>query len=454
MTRPPLFRLLLSLALLLGLLHAARAELPNLPTPRQQTGRPPIDLWAPTRPPMPAASKAGPSTVIYPAQRLPLKFSHARHLQRGTGCVECHEQATVSVSSRDNLLPKEAACARCHAIDHDQPGKRTDGPPAACGACHRGLPANIAELPAPGPALEAQIERSELPAPHLKFNHRQHAEAQIQCERCHGDLRQIDLATRAQLPRMALCLGCHSDGLRRGESAGRRAPTARCPACHIQQGDGTLETRLPSGVLVPSGELRGDDHSLTFSRQHRQVALSEPSYCANCHTQPWCQRCHNGVVKPLDIHGGDYISRHGQDARRNQPDCGSCHRQQTFCLACHERLGVVSHSTLPGSPSPSGFQPASARRFHPEGWASSFGGAASNQHAQEAQRNIRSCTSCHREETCLGCHSTLSDSRVPGGANPHPADWVSSGRCRSLVSRNSRVCLKCHRDGAAALSCN
>ena len=73
--------------------------------------------------------------------------------------------------------------------------------------------------------------------------------------------------------------------------------------------------------------------------------------------------------------------------------------------------------------------------------------------AAEARRNQRSCASCHREDTCLACHSTLQDSRVPGGANPHPVDWLTSGRCRALVSANPRLCLKCHRDGSVAFSC-
>jgi hypothetical protein len=250
---------------------------------------------------------------------------------------------------------------------------------------------------------------------------------------------------------MALCLGCHRQGPGRDGAGQARLPTNRCAACHLEQSDGTLQQELPSGRLIPSGSLRGDDHGPDFRRAHRQTAVQDPGYCQSCHRESWCQRCHSGVVKPLDLHGGDYISRHGQDARRNQPDCQSCHRMQSFCLGCHERLGVVSHSTLPGSPSPSAFQPATPRHFHGDGWASVFGGQ--NRHAQEAQRNVRSCASCHREETCLGCHSGLGDSRVPGGANPHPADWVSSGRCRALSSRNGRVCLKCHRDGSSELGC-
>jgi len=404
-----------------------------------------IDLFSTARPQPPPPAKRHrdePSPVIYPEQRLPLKFSHARHLKAGATCVGCHVQAVTSVSSHDNLLPPESACLPCHAVDRQQPQKQAKGPKAACSACHIGDPA---DRPA-----------TLIPPPFLKFNHRLHAEAKIDCSRCHGDLGQVDLATRAQLPTMAVCLGCHREGPGRGQgeagaTALRRLPTARCAACHLQQGDGTLEVRFSSGLLVPSGELRGDDHGPNFRRDHSQVARSDPDYCASCHTQAWCQRCHNGVVKPFDIHGGDYVSRHGQDARRNQPDCSGCHRRQTFCLGCHERLGVTSHSTLPGSPSPSAFQPAAPRRFHAEGWASPAAGP--NLHAQEAQRNMRSCVSCHREETCLGCHSTLPDSRVPGGVDPHPVDWISSGRCRALLSRNGRVCLKCHRDGTAALTC-
>lgn len=402
-----------------------------------------IDLFTPARPkppPAPRVDSSGPSPVIYPAQRLPIKFSHARHLARGATCLGCHEPARTSLQARDNLLPAESACQVCHAIDRQQPDKRVDGPPAACAACHIGSPA----------------ERIDIPPPNLKFNHRLHADLQIDCARCHGDLREVDLATRAQLPKMAVCLSCHRDAASTSgpvEDGKVRRPiaTARCTACHLQQGNGTLEVRFAAGLLVPSGELRGDDHGAGFRRDHRMAARNDADYCASCHTQSYCQRCHNGVVKPLDIHGGDYVNRHGLDARRNQPDCGTCHRRQTFCIACHERLGVVSNSTLPGSPSPSSFFPAAPRRFHPEGWASSFSGQ--NLHAQEAQRNMRSCASCHREQTCLECHSALPGSRVTGGANPHPADWVASGRCRALASRNGRLCLKCHRDASVALSC-
>lgn len=425
---------------------------------------PAVDLFAPLRSqatPPPAPEPAEPSRVIYPDQRLPLRFSHARHLrQTGVDCATCHAAALTSTSARDSLLPAEAVCAVCHPIDRADPWKAPSertGAPAACAACHPGLPKNAPEGGVFSlDELTERVPRLEIPPPQLKFNHQIHAARQIPCARCHGDLTKVDLATRAQLPRMSTCLSCHTAGLHEARSGALpgekpRFASARCATCHLAGADGTLQVDLPSGRLVPSGSLRGDTHGATFAQSHGTVARNALDYCASCHRQSVCQRCHNGVVKPMDFHGGDYVTRHPIDARRNQPDCGSCHRRQTFCLGCHERLGVTSHDTLPGSPSPSAFFPASPRRFHPEGWAATIPGPG--HHSFEAQRNLRSCTSCHREETCLACHSALPGGRMPAGVSPHPRDWVDSGRCQALASRNGRVCLKCHRSGSAELGC-
>ena len=416
---------------------------------------PAVDLFAPARPPRPKSPAGGgePSPILFPEQHIPLRFSHAAHLRRGAQCQGCHTQALTSTSARDNLLPREAACQSCHPIDHKDPFKQTAGAPAACAACHPGAPRTpTAAVPGPGPQLEDSIARVELPEPFLKFNHQLHAQRQIGCPRCHGDLTQVELAGRAQLPRMELCLGCHNDGLSSArQGGGGRGASARCLACHLSAPDGTMQVQYPGGLLVPSGTLRGDDHGGEFRQQHRSVALSDEAYCASCHRRDWCQRCHNGIVKPLDYHGGDFISRHGLLARRNQLDCGSCHRQQTFCLGCHERLGVVDHASLPGRPPVSGFAPVTSRRFHPDGWSSPSIGPG--HHAYEAQRNLRTCTSCHREESCIQCHSALSGGPFGLNVNPHPASWTTSGRCQALRGHNPRVCLKCHRDGSPELRC-
>lgn len=375
--------------------------------------------------PAPVAERVGAarppvSPVIFPAQRIPLRFSHVLHLTlpQAPGCADCHAAALRSMSSLDNLIPTEEACRACHAIDRSQPEKAVTAgqPPARCDACHAGY--------RPGARL---VDRVSIPAPNLKFPHRVHVAQGMACSGCHGDLAAegVALATRAQLPTMASCLSCHD---------GARAASA-CTTCHLADAGGHVRTAYPEGKLVPSGGLRGDAHDPGFRTAHAAAAENDPSYCASCHQKPFCVDCHAGEVKPMDFHAGNYVARHALDARRNVPDCSTCHRLQTFCTGCHARAGVSADGRgselTPGDP---------ARRFHPPGWADE-GGIGPGHHGFEARRNITACVSCHREQFCVGCH-TAEPGRI--GVSPHPPGWAASRRCRALLARNPRVCLRCH----------
>ena len=196
-----------------------------------------------------------------------------------------------------------------------------------------------------------------VPFPNIKFNHQLHASRGISCETCHAKVAKEALATEADLPRMAVCLECHTGA--------KPQPTARCGACHLTLPDGRLKVNLAiggaiataqTGRLVPSGSLRGfDAHTPGFRTDHK-AAGRDMSYCLNCHRQSECLDCHNGVVRPLDIHPSDYVTLHGADARRNTPDCSSCHRNQTFCIGCHQRagrrLGSVGRRARPAGAEP------------------------------------------------------------------------------------------------------
>jgi hypothetical protein len=284
-----------------------------------------------------------------------------------------------------------------------------------------------------------------VPPPNLKFDHSLHRVKGVACRTCHGDLQaeRVGLATRAQLPKMATCLTCHD-----GRTAARK-----CITCHLAGPGGIVRTDFVEGPLAPSGSLRGADHDLQFRRSHRAAAKNDPDYCAACHRTSFCVDCHNGVIKPMDFHGNDYVTLHAIDARRNRPDCSACHRLQSFCVGCHSRAGYADDGR--GSE----FLPPSSgdltRRFHANGWVV-FGpdglqrgddSRGATHHSFHAQRNIRQCVSCHREEFCKRCHTA-----EPGGhrVNPHPRTWRGSRRCRSLASRNGRVCLRCHVDAAEA----
>ncbi len=425
-----------------GAAAAAPAIPGNLPTPAF-----PEETWA--RPGGAAAGAVGePSPAVYPPPTLPLAFDHARHAARRIPCGRCHAAASTSLSAKDNLLPGEDSCRPCHAIDRDAPNKLAEpGKPAArCDACHPGFsppPGEVGRFLAP--------PRVAIPSAALKFNHKLHADRGMACALCHAGVETVALASTAQLPKMALCLGCHD---------GRQA-TARCTACHVTLPDGRLRTAFPTGTLAPSGGLRGTDaHTVSFRTDHKLAGRDE-RYCATCHKQSECTDCHGaGVVRPADFHPGDYVSLHAVDAKRNSPNCSSCHRNQTFCLGCHQRLGVAADAEggLPGRQANNPFGTGTGvKRFHPPGWVRDESGMVLTNptpasHGFQARRNIRTCVSCHREESCLGCHSA--DPTRSMGANPHWPGFGTSAACRAMATRNARACLKCHAPGAPELSCN
>lgn len=407
------------------------------------------------------AHTLGPSAVIFPDQQLPLKFSHIQHLTLpeygDVNCATCHNTAARSRSALDNLMPQESACSTCHDIDRSQPDKRVPAgePPVGCPVCHVGITTD----PQTGVRV---VPRVFVPTPNIKFDHRIHVtELNMTCAQCHGDMvkNRVGLATRAQLPRMSMCISCHDgrtikvptkgpDRAESGASQPEQAASARaaqtvarvaekkCITCHIADAGGVMKTDYSSGKLAPSGAIFGADHDMLFRVRHAHAAQNNADYCGSCHKKNFCIDCHDGVVKPMDFHGNDYVNTHAIDARRGTPDCQACHRQQSFCTGCHTRAGVSSDSRGGSEFSSSGPD----TRFHPPGWVD-FGTRGSNHHAFQAQRNIKQCAACHREQFCIGCHGNTVDALQ---VNPHPAGWGQSRRCRALFARNPRMCLRCH----------
>jgi len=336
------------------------------------------------------------SPVIYPQQRLPVTFSHQQHLARGATCAQCHPAAATSHSAVDNLIPTEAQCRACHAIER--------GTNAGCDKCHPGFQAG------------QPVGRIVTPAPELKFDHAAHGKTA--CTACH-DVGKVALATTRQLPDMASCLRCHTRG----------NEERRCGDCHLTQLGGMIQTRFQHGDLVPHHDGLGDAHGPEFKNRHAQEARQVGATCTACHDQSECIACHQGVTKPMEFHAGNYLLTHAVEARRGTPDCSACHRTESFCVACHERAGIATrgNSDFNSSGDP-------ARAFHPIGFA--------NRHAVEARKNLTSCTSCHREEFCMKCHTAEPGNAVK--ANPHPPGWRGSAKCKAMDRGNRRMCLRCH----------
>lgn len=364
------------------------------------------------------------SPAVYPERRLTLDFSHHGHRGQARRCLTCHAAALASDSAGDRLVPPEADCARCHDIQAVREGRFTD-PPGNCHVCHPGFDHTVHRAP----------EASLFPASNLVFSHRRHLERlgasgrdpNAACAACHGDVDAVDLATRDDLPTMATCLTCHD---------GRQA-SAACSTCHLLARGGLgarLETSFRSGELRPGpGNPFGLDHGPRYDQAHSLTALSRREQCLACHTESSCQACHDGTRKPQAIHPGDFTSTHAVAARQNRPDCSACHRLQSFCTGCHERAGVGLNAGAPGTPFYGG------ALVHPPGWLT----PGPQHHGVQAARNIGQCASCHREDTCLRCHSTTAtDPRIAGPVLPHPPGFAA--RCREMLAKNDRACRKCH----------
>lgn len=425
-------------ALLLG--ERARADEPE--APRASSGEPsdrsahglaplPGDAMVPLAwmPPGTNASPV-PSDEIFPPQELTIRFNHRLHVEdHGQSCRVCHGAAYGSTATEDRLLPDPVAtCDHCHDVDHrDLDAVRAGGAEdGQCRYCHLGEDAG----------RDGRVARLVIPPANLRMNHKAHLDRNIDCAQCHGRVDKLELATRDQLPRMAGCFRCHAMS---GAAAGEAK--SACTNCHLRDPSGALKVTFSTGSLLPPMWLHGAAHTPDWIERHKGVAGAHSDLCAACHESSYCTDCHDGRVRPRNVHPNDWISMHAQGARQDNPRCVSCHQLQSFCGDCHRRVGVARDG-------PSDRR-AGARRFHPPPAAWTTAPRGPQHHAWEAQRNLNACVSCHSERDCATCHASKGV-RGGGGVNPHPPGFTTS--CRLPFSRNPRPCLVCHTSGDRSLA--
>ncbi|MFZ5889985.1 MAG: cytochrome c3 family protein [Myxococcota bacterium] len=380
------------------------------------------------RPPGSEPDDGGPSLAIFPEQSLTIRFNHQKHVSElKLPCTACHDGAKTSQKSGDNLLPPGTRCDSCHASDHrdlrhvgNDPAELT----SQCAYCHLGY----------HPGDGNRVERLVMPVANLKFSHQAHASRNIACSTCHGAVERAELATRDQMPRMKGCISCHSLG---AELPHR--PSGECSTCHLTDGP-RMRTRFAGNQLLPPRWLKDASHGPDWVVRHRAVAGDDSQFCANCHSEKDCADCHDGRVRPRRAHPNDFLSMHAEAARQNSPRCTSCHQQQSFCLACHQRVGVAESGPVGNF--------AERGRFHPPPAIWTNPPRSSRHHAWEAERNLNACVSCHVERDCIACHASRSIGGVGGlpaggrGGNPHPLGFRS--RCGHALRQNARPCLMCH----------
>jgi hypothetical protein len=403
----------------------------------------PNDQAVPDRflPPGASTPDEGPSKVVFPPQKITLRFNHKFHLKQGATCKTCHAAAFTSNSPNDSLIPQGTVCDACHSTDHSDISKVTPGDdePGKCGFCHMGYQAQDGN----------RVARLDLPRANMIFTHKKHLARNIQCGQCHGSVEELELSTRDQLPRMSGCFHCHQ----REDAASQGDAKSACTTCHIKSAGegpphtigespglagGRMRTVFASGTMQPPRWLGNAAHTEDFLQRHRMVAAADSSLCANCHKEDFCTDCHDGRVRPRSIHPSDYISLHPVEARMAMQRCRSCHEEQSFCLTCHMRVGVAMSS-------PTGVRDSA--RFHPPKLVWSDVPVTPQHHKFQAERNLNTCVSCHTERDCVTCHG---GNGIGGGFNPHRANFMSG--CGLQFRRNPRPCLVCHEptDGVLA----
>lgn len=345
-----------------------------------------------------------------------IKFSHAKHIEAGTECVQCHN-AEASTQSSDRILPTHTECQSCHEQEVNE----------TCNFCHTGDD-NMQALPNP--------------VRDIHFNHKQHvAEQGMKCETCHQDLGKTDFATAHNLPSMATCNTCHNNV----------KATNQCEACH---------TNLAA--------LRPASHNLgNFKREHSRIMnlRTFDANCQSCHTEQSCAECHDGsnltalsagvktgMLSPRvsgndkaqaligeSVHGINYKFTHGIEAKGKAADCQTCHRSQEFCSDCHNNGSVALGGVVPTSHEAPGFTTIGV-------------GSGGGSHATLARRDIQRCMSCHDVEggdaNCITCHV---DNDGIKGTNPrtHKSGFMrdnEDGEWHNDVNAN---CFVCHTDANA-----
>jgi hypothetical protein len=316
------------------------------------------------------------------------------------------------------------------------------------------------------------------------FPHKPHAENQVACVDCHGDVNTAKGLQRV-LPAKAKCAECHdvkSDcGTCHADAkkpkgygkAWRRTNfvhaqhveaevLADCPSCHGTMESGASATLSHAscvechkddvdGLLcakchrdfnaVGLKALTSFSHKANFVTEHKEFARKSGATCAQCHQESFCLDCHNPreEVKPSVkypekvfrnfVHRGDWRTVHAMEAKADGATCLSCHKPGE-CKTCHERRGLDQEGDY-------------RVRRHPNGWVSS--------HGTEARRNVLVCASCHdrgKESVCVKCHAG-------GGFNPHPADWKQRLHNRNAIQhKDKRTCLTCHKERELCSKCH
>lgn len=126
------------------------------------------------------------------APEQPIAFSHRLHAgENQIGCLYCHYGARTS---RHAGIPSSSVCMNCHALLDKQTVE-----------IERIVEAVQLERP-----LVAWVKVHNLPD-YVYFNHMRHVLSDVACQRCHGQVQEMERVEQVMPLTMGWCLDCHRE---------------------------------------------------------------------------------------------------------------------------------------------------------------------------------------------------------------------------------------------------
>ena len=326
-----------------------------------------------------------------PLQRLPLMFSHAKHLGAR------HDVRDVP-SGGDDL-----------ALGGRQPDPDRGGVPRVPPDRSRGARASRRRRAA------ARVPRRVIPGYDAGRAGRARlpdaAAAQVRSQRAREDAvrelprrsAKVDLATTRQLPTMASCLALPPR--RQRASASAPTVTSRSSAASSRRGSRTARWCRGARGL-------GDEHGPGFANDHTQEARSVGATCTRVpRSHRSASRATRASSKPLDFHRGNYlVDARGRGEARHAGLLGVPPRAvvlRRLSRALGDREPRSTRELRRGDP---------VRAFHPPGWASRGrrGRTCTRARRGATSRAARRATA---RTTACACHSAEPSALR---ASPHP----------------------------------
>lgn len=145
------------------------------------------------------------------APEQPVQFPHKTHIAFGIQCLYCHPGASKGPAAG---IPSQSKCWACH----NQIAKTETSE----------LLVPLKEAVLSGQSLQ-WVPVSIVPD-FVQFNHRPHIAAGRNCEECHGDMTQVNIAENPQVMNMGWCLNCHIEAA--GDDEKKLIKLADCGTCH------------------------------------------------------------------------------------------------------------------------------------------------------------------------------------------------------------------------------